>query len=125
MHSLNQINFINMQNGKRKSLIIGKDKLTYEKVIDKQTGLENHTYYCDLVVSADRIYALWMDQAYEDAFDVPKNQEIHVFDWSGKPIARWNIPEYIYKFTIDHTHQFLYGLGIEENVYRYPLKEVL
>ncbi len=124
MHSLNRINILNMSDGTRIALIVGEDNISLENAVDKNSGLEKHTYYCDLAVSEDRIYALWMDQPYEDAYETPKTQEIHVFDWNGRPKARLKVPEYICGFTVDEKSRTAYGITHEEIIYRYRLPEI-
>jgi hypothetical protein len=124
MHSLNRINLLNLSDKKRTGIVIGQDRMTPENGLDEQSGLEKHTYYCDLVVTEELIYALWMDQPYEEAYETPKSQAIHVFDWQGNPKACLNVPEYICQFTIDPAGQTMYGMTPDEVIYRYDLPEI-
>lgn len=121
MHSINQMNMIFPEDHGRKALVIGERTVEYYDAIDRDTGLENRTYYCDMAVSNDRIYGLWMDQPYDDAYEKPQQQEIHVFDWHGNPIQKFIVNEYITKFTVDNREKYLYGIDPNEAIYRYDI----
>lgn len=124
MHSLNRINLLDMSDGTRTTLVVGDDHVLPENAVDKSSGLEKHTYYCDLAVSENTIYALWIDQPYQEAYETPQSQQIHIFDWNGRPKACLKIPEYICSFTVDEKSRTAYGMTPDEIIYRYRLPEI-
>lgn len=124
MHSVNQMNILSYEDHTRIALILDKKSKGYHDAIDSDTGLETQTYYCDLTVSNDRIYGLWMNQTYDDAYEKPKQQEIHVFDWLGNPIQKLIVNEYIVGFTVDNHQKYLYGIDHNEVIYRYDLPQI-
>lgn len=92
MRSINQINLFDLKSGAKKSLIINHPVASVEELIDANTKLEGHRYYCDLIVTDSFIYALFMNQPYEDAFNKEKSVEIHMFSWDGEPRVCYTVP---------------------------------
>jgi hypothetical protein len=61
-----------------------------------------------------------MNQEYNEAYSVEKEMEIHVFDWQGKAIFKYIVPQYITAISIDEDQHCLYGLAInDEHIYKY------
>lgn len=79
MLSINQLNLWNLDTDERKSVIIEKPYLP-DQVIDID-GLENRTFFCDLEVSNDLVFALYMDQDYDISYEQPKEMTVFIFDW--------------------------------------------
>lgn len=125
MHSINQLNIFEPGKNNRKAVVIGEKSVGFSEAVDKETGLETHTYYCDINVTSDRIYALYMDQSYDDSYEVPKQQEVHVFNWEGNPIQKFLLPQYIFNIVVDESSKCMYGISNEEIIYKYDLSDLL
>lgn len=115
MATLNQVNFLTVKDGKRKAVSL------YEKSVLEKDHEKRKQYYCDVTATADRIYALYMNQSKEESFDKPKPMEIHVFDWDGNFKERLLVGEYIFNIAVNEKGQYLYGLNLDNNVYKYKL----
>lgn len=120
MQSINQINYINWKTKERISSCVGTIT-KWENIVDKKTGLENWTYYADLKVTNDCVYALYMDQNYNDSYEVEKPVEIHVFDKRGKLVKILNLDKYLVHFDIDENTSTLYGLMNDSEIYSYKI----
>lgn len=120
MHSINQVNQIEIENEERSSCLIGKF-INESDVIDPLTGLENMTYYSDIRIGDNNIYALFLNQRYDDAYEVPKPVEIHVIN-GGEIKKIYHINDYVLQFAVDEKNNCLYGLIGDSAVYRYNIK---
>lgn len=115
MSTLNQVNFLSLKEGKKKAISL------YEKSLLEKDYEKQRQYYCDVTATSDRIYALYMNQSKEDSFDKPKPMEVHVFDWDGNFKERLLVNEYIFNITVNEQGKYLYGLNLDNNVYKYKL----
>lgn len=123
MLSINQLNLWNLDTDERKSIVIEK---TYrpDQVINNETGLENRTFFCDLEVSKDFVFALYMDQEYSVSYELPKKMTVFVFDWNLLSIATYEIDEYIKDIAVDPNRKKLYGVSGDDSVFEYNLAEL-
>jgi hypothetical protein len=63
-----------------------------------------------------------MNQDYNEAYDIEKEMEIHVFDWQGTPVYKYIIPQYIRSMIIDENNGYIYAFSLnEEKVYVYKI----
>ena len=120
MNSFNQINFLNLRTGERTTSCWG-EPVNMTDLVDKDSGLEKWVYYIDIELTENQIYALFMDQSQEDAFEKEKNMEIHVFDKVGHPLKVLELDRYACAFCIDNTGSVLYALVDDSQIYRYRL----
>ena len=119
MHSINQINILDLGGEKRSSCLVGKPTIK-DKVIDPEQGMENMTYYSDLRIGKQRSYALYLNQKYDDAYEVPAPIEIHVI--KNKLIEKiYTIDEHIIHFAVDETENCIFGLCADDVVYKYNI----
>jgi hypothetical protein len=122
MYSINMINLLDLTDNSRKSLIINPPVKRLDEIVDKNTRLEKWTYYIDLDVTDEYIYALYCNQSQEDSYEVEKEMEVHVFDWQGNAIYKYIVSQYITAISVDEIQHCLYGLAEnDERVYKYPL----
>ena len=122
MQSVNQVNVLDVNTLERKSLKMFSKYPYLDDIIDPKTEIEKQTYYCDVEVTDDYIYALFMDQPSMDSYEKEKSQEIHVFTWQGDPVCQLNIPQYITDISIDKHRGYIYGWDqINEKVYKYKI----
>ena len=122
MLSINMINILDLGTKERKSIITDARNVHLDNVVDKNTGLEKKTCYIDMEVTDSYIYALYLNQNYDEAFEIEKETEIHVFDWQGKPLYRYRVPQYLSSITVDERNECIYGLSPEgEKLYVYKL----
>ncbi|KYG84866.1 hypothetical protein AWW67_18145 [Roseivirga seohaensis] len=123
MHRFDRIDIFDTSNLFKPILsIVGKkmsDNLDASKI--KQDNSYLRIFYFDLFTSESYIYALYFDQPYYFYGNNLKSTEIRVFDWTGTPIAKFLIPEYLTSFTIDEKNGFIYGASyFQEKIMRYP-----
>lgn len=116
MQTMNQMNFLSVRENKRKTVSLYDESepcYDYEK--------QNH-FYCSVTATRDKVYALYLNQSYEDSFEKAKPVEVHVFDWDGNFIERLRINEYLYAIAVDEKGEYLYGAEYMKNdVYKYKL----
>lgn len=123
MYSVNQLNLWNLSTDEKKSIAIEK-AYPPDQVINKETGLENWTFFCDLEATNDFVFALYMDQEYNFSYELPKKMTLLVFDWNLQPITTYEIDEYILDIAIDPNQQKLYGISEDDKVFEYSLAEL-
>ena len=123
MHSINQLNLWNLGTGNKKSLIIEKPYLTHQ-VVNKKTGLENTTFFCDLEVTENYIYALYMDQDYNQSYEVPKEMTVFILDWNLSLLKSLTLKEYILDIAVDPNNKKLYGICEDDKIYVYDLEKI-
>ncbi len=121
MSFFNQINFFSADMKDAFSISYGQPVNIFDNL--QLTEEELTTYYFNLSSTEKYIYALYINQPWRQFPYFEKGVEIHVFDWSGKPVKKINIPESIVFFTVDEPNGYLYGLKVPEEIYRYPLKK--
>lgn len=122
MHSINLINTLNINDGNRTSCFIGNSS-NLNEIIDKETGIEKWTYYSDLRIKNETVYALYLNQNYKDSYEVPSSVEIHVIK-DGNIKRVYYIEEYVLQIAIDESDNYLYGLIGDSAVYRYSLPNI-
>ena len=113
MRYVNQINFMALDSDWRKAISVYDDAS-----MDKQGEKE---YYCDIATDGKYVYALYMNQTLDDAFEKEKDMEIHVMDWDGNLVKVLHSKEYLIKLAVD-SHGTLYGNDLDSNVYKYKIK---
>ena len=115
MNSINQMNFMTLDNKHRKSVSIYENAKTD---FDKDEEMQ---YCCKLSGNDEYVYALYMNQTYEDSFAKPKEMEIHVFSWHGKLEKILKVKEYLLTIAVDDENKFLYGRDNNNNIFKYQL----
>lgn len=111
MRFANQMNFIDLNNKGRKSAIV-------RSVDNPARDTEGHQYYCKIAANDSNVYALYMDQSAEDAYESEKPMEIHVFDWDGNFIDKYLTDEYIIRLAVDKNGT-LYGKTLDGSIYSF------
>jgi hypothetical protein len=127
MRHTNMINIMDLTDNSRVSLIINPPAVTVENISDPVTVLPYWRYYRMLFVTDNNIYALYLNQAYEDEDEIEKEVEIHVFDWQYNALHKYIVSEYLRDISVDEENGYIYGFrhGLGENekdiVYRYEM----
>lgn len=121
MFRINQINLLNLDTKERLSIRIGKHT-ALDNIIDKgETKLPKWTYYTDLRLSNDRIFALYLNQDYNDTLEKAKPVEIHVFNLQGDLLNVLGINEYLRSFCVSEDGKTIYGLVEDHSIYKYQV----
>lgn len=120
MNSFNQVNFWNLRTGERISSRFG-DSVDMSTLLDEETGLEKWVYYVDVELANDQVYALFLNQSQEEAFEKGEKVEIHQFDHSGHLLRILELDRYAYSFCIDSNASVLYALVDDSQIYSYQL----
>lgn len=120
MVAANQINIMDLSCGKRSSICIG-EYTDVEEIIDKDTNTEKWVYYVDLRVTPNYIFALYMNQNYQDSYAKEKPVEIHLFNKKGIPLKIIQLNEYIKNICITEDEMTIFGLNNDHSIYKYEL----
>jgi len=120
MNTVNQLNLWDLETDARKSVVIDKPLLPGQ-IVDEKTGLENRTFFCDVEVTKDFVFALYMDQDYDVSYREPKEMTVFVFDWDLSPKASFVLDEYIRDIAVDPGQKKLYGLCEDSRIFEYSL----
>lgn len=120
MNTINLINIINLKTKERMSLCVG-EYTDIDDVVDKKSNLEKRTYYTDLKVTENYIYALYMNQDYKDSYQKEKSIEIHVFDMQGNLEKILKISQYVKNICISEDESTIYGLVNDHSIYAYKI----
>ena len=123
MNTINLVNVLNLNTHERLSLCVGK-YTDINNIVDKTTLLEKRTFYTDLKITTNYIYALYMNQDYKDSYQKEKPVEIHMFDLQGNFIRQLNIPQYLKNFCISEDDSKIYGLLNDHSVYAYDISQL-
>ena len=78
-------------------------------------------YYCNITASRNYVYALYMNQTYDDSYEVEKPMEIHVFDWSGRHIRTYATREYIWRISVSPDDRTLIACDMDNSVLKYSI----
>lgn len=119
MIDFNQINILDLKGGNNLTITTGDQLYTLKDIQDKK--VEPYIYYRCSQCSDNRIFALYLNQKNTEWRKEKKPVEIHVFDWKGNPLYKLDIPQYLSGFSMDYKNKALYGLTVDEEIYRYDL----
>ncbi len=124
MNHLSRIDVFDLKNKPiRQSTTVSKEEkhndLDGEIIKRDRSYLFN--YYMWAFATDSYIYALYHGQSGSKYAKDLISTEIRVFDWNGNPVAKLNIPEYLWSFSVDEKNGFIYGVSyFQEKSMRYP-----
>ncbi len=121
MFSVNQINIYSLSDHARQSIIIGDQQTDMKKLINAETGTERTSTFADLELADTGIYALYINQNFDDAYEKEKPQDLLIFDWEGNLVQTVRLNEYIIDFTISRDGKHLFGRARGNKIYHYAL----
>lgn len=124
---LNQINILSLKDSSRIAATAGKiNENSIDAIKYNWKGQPETYYYKGLDVTDDYIFALYLNQPYDDFPDKPQMVYLHVLDWEGNLHKCFQIDEYLTSISVDAENLQLYGFSIiGEKVFRYDLKGLL
>ena len=103
------------------SIIIGDKPLNIQE-IEKTQMPEKIEYYQDMVCTDEYLLGLYAGCSRKDwAFSNNVEVKIHMFDWNGNPICQFILDKKIAKIAIDENQHILYGMTLEEEVFKYKI----
>lgn len=119
MNWLPQINIVNVKTGRIEGYRIAN--IQNEDVF--LTNMENALFCYKCVVSDNQyIYALWAGKKKGDLHPDIGYQTIHIYDWNGNLICKYQLECGINELAIDVQDETLYGWNIDQQkIYRYDL----
>lgn len=123
MQFFNQINIYPYNsNTEAFSLIIG-NKETEIKKVEKTNMPEKIEYYEDMICTDEFIFAIYANCTRKEwATSENLSVDLHVFDWNGTPLCLIKLNEQIAKIAFDKNSNILYGMTLNEEVYKYDLQ---
>lgn len=125
MSAINQLNIFDLHNTEnRKSTSVGGVK-NHDAILDQDTHLPNWSYYSDLSLNDNNIFALYINRPYisKDEGDWA-NGEIHIFDYDGNLIYRIPLDKRLRSISFSEIDNSLYGLDLNDAVWKYNLSEL-
>lgn len=123
---MNMIHIFDLDDPKCNITLIPKDKPQPTlSELSQQDNLQSTIYYHGIGITRDYIFALFYDQLLSEFQHVPKQIEIHVFDWNGKPCYKLLINEYLADFCIDPLKKIMYAFDYSENIFQYDLSQII
>ena len=123
MQFFNQINIYPYNSSAEAfSLIIGNE-ITEIKKVEKTNMPEKKEYYEDMICTDEFLFAIYADCTRKEwATSENLSVDLHVFDWNGTPQCLIKLNEQIAKIAIDKSNNILYGMTLNEEVYKYDLQ---
>lgn len=115
-----QINFLDMENGEKKSVAVKSGIKHWSKTLQEENA-EAFIYYMSLCRSKDRIIALYYGVPLIEMATEKCIPHIHVFNWDGDFLYDISISENLRSITYDNEGKVLYGLDNSDNIYRYDI----
>ncbi len=101
-------------------------------------GTDLYSYYSKLAVSDNFIYALFEpsefkkknndSSKYGEYINVPiDKKQLHIFDWSGNPVIKLILEDWMTVFTPTTDDRYIYFVhpNYSNKLYRYPLKGII
>lgn len=119
MQSVNQINVYSINDQERYSIVIGEQWTDKKELIDNETGLERTTTFCDLEIAGSYIYALYMNQDFNESYEKAKPLDLLIFDLDGNLDRVVRVNDYVFDITISSNGEYLYGRTPNDEIYRY------
>lgn len=121
MSAINQINIIDLTNGEQRYAVSVGGVESPHSVLDPQNHTNIWTYYSNLSLGDNYIYALYENQPYDTGDNEMKKSEIHLFDYEGNLVKILPLDRFLYAISYSGKNNSLYGLDDNENVLRYDL----
>lgn len=120
MNWLPQINIVDVKTGKIDGYRI--KNIQDEDVFS--TNMENAIFCYKCVVSDNQfIYALWAGKKKRELHPDVGYQTIHIYDWNGKLLRKYQLEHGINEVAIDERDGTLYGWNIDQQmIHKYDLK---
>ena len=119
MQSVNQINVYSINDQERCSIVIGEQWTDKKELIDNETGLERTSTFCDLEIAGSYIYALYMNQDFNESYEKAKPLDLLIFDLDGNLDRVVRVNDYVFDITISSNGEYLYGRTPNDEIYRY------
>lgn len=89
--------------------------------VQQNNSLESiKLYYSTTRITDDYIFLLYLNKTIAQMRD-SKEVEIHVFDWSGRAVAKLSLEDSIVSFDVDMNNEVLYGLDKLSRLYAYDI----
>ena len=111
-------------NGNNHLVVTTSDKLNDKAIIEdaiKNDNLGDRTYYQDLNVTENSIFALYLG-CDNTKFREQSSAKVHVFSWEGELKMVYHLDKPLYSIAVTDDESALYGMTLEETIYRYELK---
>jgi hypothetical protein len=122
MRMLAQLNILNLKNDKLSGFRI-ENTPDYQNIIEiDEKGEMKKTYYMDLRVSDDHIFALYMNA---DRGNPWESDEVHIFDWDGNWLHKIILDKKAVQMAFDPVNKLLYVLTNTDEVYSYEVNKIL
>lgn len=88
-----------------------------------------YIYYHDIMVSKDHIYARFQEGQFSEGskYRLISENQLHVFDFNGKPVVKIILEDWMYRYAVTPDDKFIYFWHpeVENQLFRFPLSEIL
>lgn len=123
MVMLPQVNFLDINTGKRHSCAVDRSYRDWEKTITLENGSQT-IYYMDAVTSDKYLFALFYNTPFMDWAKGDFTASLHIFDIDGNFIRAAAFDEQIKAITYDTHTGILYGADQNDRIFRYDLSDL-
>ncbi len=123
---MDRVNVIDLKNPKRNITLTpeGSVFVTPGELV-QQERIDQVIHHAECVATQDHIFVLYHNQPLGEWQREPKEVEIRMFDWNGKPLYKLHVNEYLASFCIDTDNKAMYAFDYSDNIYRYDLSQVI
>ena len=131
MLAIPQINFLNLQDGKVKSVAVSKQYKNWKNILytgnDMNSLMNSMRYYIDAASTRDHILSIYTNNTIGQSINGGgQAPHIHIFDWEGNFLYDLAVKENISRIDYDSQRKHLYGLDVNEGkIYRYDMSGIL
>ena len=120
---INQIQIIDLEGNN--DMVLSTAKSNDWETIRQEDVLSATVFYAGTGtrITDDLIFSLFINMKVGG--EIPKETEIHIFNWVGDAIAKIRLADYIISFDVDMKNKILYGLDKLERLYAYDISSCL
>lgn len=119
-----QVNVLDVSTGEKSTIAVSKDYKNWRKILNSGNS-ERKIYYTAITQSSKNIFALYSDCSFEEWVKGSITPHLHIFDWDGNFLFDVTLSENLKVISLDEDTNMLYGVDINDNVYKYDLSNIL
>lgn len=124
MCMLPQVNVLDVSTGEKYTVAVSKDYKNWRKILNCGNS-DRRVYYTAITQSSKNILALYSDCSFEEWVKGVISPHLHIFDWDGNFLFDVTVSENLKVITFDEVTHILYGVDLNDNVYKYNLSNLL
>lgn len=119
-----QVNVLDVSTGEKSTIAVSKDYKNWRKILNSSNS-ERRIYYTAITQSSKNIFALYSDCPFEEWVKGSITPHLHIFGWDGNFLFDVALSENLKVISLDEETNMLYGVDLNDNVYKYDLSNLL